>query len=295
MSRVFQTSAGAKYVATGDRFTVASGHTTWFVRMGERDALLVELPSELRWNELRARELPIQGNAHVLTARDIGMLAPEEGSGVMPYRGSAQPTQAYAVWDARPVRSLSHALTQARAGVAIDPRALLKLAYECAHGLAATEDLGLLTPASVLVDASGHASVRGPMLEALTENEAPRWLGYRAPELLRPGASPTAAARSFALGVMLFELLVGRALFDKSGPTAASQLARWNVSLAIMGEIGDVVHAELRAIVWSLLQREPDRRAGASIIVERLAPHYDRATEAAILSPDPSLTAMFAR
>lgn len=299
--RTFQTRSGARYLGLGPTFAIAEGVHAFQVASDHGEAVLVELPESMSVESLRAREQRCRAEPHVLSALVIGMLA--DTGGASPYRGSAHDApHGFALFPARPVRTLAPALTRARAGERFAPRVVTALAVECARGLAATEDLELFTPASVLIDAEGTARVRGPALEALVarmrardDAGAPRWLGYRAPELLRTGATSTAAARQFALGVMLFELLAGRALFPGSGAAAAQQLARWSVSVSDTAELGMEAPTELRSLVWSLLQREPDRRASARMIVDLLGPLYEPDFAAgAVLAPDAGLTPMFA-
>lgn len=291
VGRTFQTSAGACYVGLGPSFAIAGGPQAFLVSTDAGQAVLVELPEALPSESLAARERALAREAHVLAAREIGLLVSAEARGAMPYRGSAYGVaqRSYALFPALAVRSLASWLARARAGEMFAPGLVIALALECARGMDAMDTHELLTPGSILIGADGTTRIRGPVLEALvahaSASEAPRWLGYRAPELLRAGSVPTPAASLFALGVMLLELVSGRALFPASGPGAAQRIARWRVSRTDLEGLGaDVPHA-LRALVWSLLQRDPDRRASPRMIVDELTGLYE---------PDPGAAATFA-
>lgn len=301
--RTFQTQRGVRYEVVAPSIAVDRDARAYPVSSAEGSALLVQLPESAPAHALADLERTMARAPHVLAAQEVGVLVDAETGGTSPYRGSASGGRGYALFPLLRARSMASLLTRARGGERFPPKIVLALALECARGLAATESLELLAPSSIVVGQDGGARVRGAVLEAIAasgrareQTEGPRWLGYWAPELLRAGAKQTPAARLFALGVMLFELLAGRPLFSSSGPTAAQEIARWSVKVTDTLELGPDVPSELRSLVWSLLQRDPDRRASPQLAADLLAPVYEPDLAAgALLAPDAGLSAMFAR
>lgn len=243
--------------------------------------MLVELPGELLDPSVVLLDRRAQSERHVLTALEVGTLIPPPSGARGPYRAASQVAdlQHYALFPAVSGASLVRPLASARAGQLTSSSVVATLAIEIAAGLADTEDLGLLRPESIIVSTSGHAHVRGALLEHLAreiESRAPvprPRLAYLAPEMVRAGAAPRMDARGrlFALGLMLVELATGRELLPEH-PSAARQLADWSLKIP---ELPADAPSELRAVLWALLHRDPDRRAAPAMMLELLAPLYD--------------------
>lgn len=245
------------------------------------DAVLVELPGELLAHDVVLSDQRAHAEPHLITAIEVGTLSDAGAGARSPYRGSAtlEGARHYALFPALLGGSLVKPLAAARGGWRVPPKVVATLAVEIAAGLADSEDVGLLKPESVVVSTSGRAQVRGALLEllagrieALAPMARPR-LAYFAPELVRAGsgAKMDARGRLFALGIMLSELVSGRALLPEH-PSAARLLADWSFSIP---ELPADAPSELRAAIWALLQRDPDRRARPTMLIELLSPLYE--------------------
>jgi serine/threonine protein kinase len=282
MPELFRTASGHRYLRRPRTRVLAPWARASVVATPSGDAVLVELPGELLAADVVALDRRSQAEPHVVSALEVGTLTGEAGEAIAsPYRASASTNDAphYALFPGILGSSLSRALLAARAGKIVAPEIVATLAVEICAGLSDTSDLGALEPESVIVSSEGRAHVRGALLEhvagAIQERQRaarPRF-AYLAPELVRGGPlrKMDARGRLFALGLMLYELTTGREVIPEH-PASARLLADWSFSLP---ELPPDAPSELRAALWGLLQRDPDRRAQPAMLLELLAPLYD--------------------
>lgn len=241
---------------------LGAGMTSVPVETPEGPALRVELAPGTLDEALVAREREARAIDGVLAATRLGRARARVGEGSA-YRGElvASEVREAALFPIVVATTLAPALTRARAGERTPLLEVMALATAIAPGLDEAE--AWLTPTSILIG-DGRPRVRGPLLEAMVaairgEREAPRWTSYVAPEQIQ-GERTTREARRFALGVMLLELASGRALFP-AGAAAVTAIAAWQPSTsALEGITGEAGASELRAVLWSWLQRDPRRR-----------------------------------
>ncbi len=278
---LFRTAAGATYVREEAARALAPWARASAVATPAGPAILVELPREVLVPDVVGADRRARAARHVVTAAEIGTLTSASTGPSGPYRGaaSASETQHYALFPALAGDNLTRALAAARAGQSLAPRVVATLAVEIAAALPGTEQLGMLRPESIIVSESGAAQLRGPLLEhiaaalaARTTVARPR-LAYLAPEMVRTGKAHEMDARGrlFALGLMLTELATGRELLPEH-PSAARLLADWSLKIP---ELPADAPGELRAVLWALLSRDPDRRVQPAMLIERLAPLYE--------------------
>ncbi|MEX2174575.1 MAG: serine/threonine-protein kinase [Pirellulaceae bacterium] len=135
---------------------------------------------------------------------------------------------------------------------------------------------GDVKPDNVLLAAAGHATLLDLGMARRLDGEecrTDRWLattiGYAAPESFSPQATLTTAADTYSLGVVLFELLAGRPLFESSDPT---ELVRRHRRLAPpqLHAIRPQATPNLSRLIGRMLAKEPLRRPCASEIVREL-------------------------
>ncbi|MFO0684949.1 MAG: hypothetical protein U0234_23025 [Sandaracinus sp.] len=252
---------------------LGAGMTSVAVETPEGPALRVELGVGMLDETLRAREAAARGVESVLAASRLGR-ARTRGEGSA-YRGDLVGSEVREVALFPIVRAvtLAPALARARAGERAPIAEVMGLLAAIAPGLDAAE--AWLTPTSIVIGEE-RACVRGPLLEAIVlairgEREAPRWTSYVAPEQIQ-GETTTREARRFALGVMLLELASGRALFP-AGAAAVTAIAAWQPSPSALEPIdGGAGASELRAVLWSWLQRDPRRRIDPTRAARMLEP-----------------------
>ena len=242
------------------------------VQTHRRKAVLLELEGD--WSDVMAADHDAAGE-HVLTSFERGrFVASTSASASSPYRSpSSEPVETrYALLPWIVGGTLASALSRARAGERVSPERVATLGVEIALGLGATAELGPLTPGCVVIDAKGPVCVRGPLLSRVVTRIGASTLAalpYTAPEVL--GGKHTQRSetmRTFALGVMLHDLLSGAPLFPE-GAEGARAIAGWKApSVAHMPP----APAALRETLWLMLQGDPNRRPSPRAIVDRLAP-----------------------
>ena len=141
-----------------------------------------------------------------------------------------------------------------------------------------------LDPFSVGLGARG-AFVLDPALDALLRPElrepgalqsSVAWLGYLAPEQIRKRQSvvsgPEDSAARPGLGVLLHELLTGRALYARETPLESLVAIRNGLPPALAPTVPGVP-LDLAACVHALLDHDALRRPDPAKVLEVLAPH----------------------
>ncbi len=160
----------------------------------------------------------------------------------------------------------------------LSPPRAARIALEAAKGLAAMHAVGLvhknLKPSNVLLHrerASGEITVKigdlGLCLrgqEVLDDDEEPRaetedGVGYLSPEQVRGEEMLDARSDFWSLGVILLEMLTGRAPFSAESRQAILEDVLRG-SIAGLGSLDEQVDRRLVGLVTSCLQRDPLRR-----------------------------------
>lgn len=117
-----------------------------------------------------------------------------------------------------------------------------------------------LKPSNLLVDAAGRARVTdfGIAVKSGAAAAAAGTPRYVAPETLR-GDAPTPAVDVFALGLLLAELMLGRALVSETAvPEVLARIA--HTDLALPTQMPQPVDDGLRGVIQRALAREPSAR-----------------------------------
>ena len=177
--------------------------------------------------------------------------------------GACAAAQAYIVFEYVPGLTLDKHLKQRGA---FAPREAVEWLMGVIDALAEAHAAGLvhrdLKPSNLMVDAAGRARVTdfGIAVKSGAQVQAAGTPRYAAPETI-DGALPTPAADVFALGLLLAELMLGRALITETDVKAI--LARISGSdLALPAQMPQPVDDGLRAIVQRALARKPAARYG---------------------------------
>lgn len=140
-----------------------------------------------------------------------------------------------------------------------------------------------LKPSNLLIDAAGRARVTdfGIAVKSGAAAAAAGTPRYAAPETLR-GAAPTPAVDVFALGLLLAELMLGRALVDDAEvPAVLKRIAETDLELP--GQMPQPVDDALRGVIQRALAREPQRRyASAAELRDALRDWLTPAADAAL-------------
>lgn len=256
--------------------SIGGGMTSVVVETSAGPRLSVELGVGALDEALLARERAARATPELLTSTAAGR-SRARAVEASAYRGDLVrgETREVALFPIVRAATLAPALARARAGERTPLVEVIALAVAVARGLAASGAGALLTPTSILI-ADGRVLVRGPLLETIvsvirSESDAPRWTSYFAPEQIQ-GAAPTAEARRFALALVLVELATGRAVFP-AGAAAVGAIAGWQPTTSVLDGIEREPGAsELRAVLWSWLQRDPRRRLEPERAASTLAP-----------------------
>lgn len=146
----------------------------------------------------------------------------------------------------------------------LPPERVLEISRQLSRGLAAAHARGVLhrdlKPANVLIDEDGQVKITDFGIAVLREADVPHapmgTLGYMAPEQLTPGAPLTERTDLYALGLILYELIVGQHPFNHTQrhgvPTRPA---------ALIPEISPTLD---RGIMKALCAEPADRPASAS-------------------------------
>jgi hypothetical protein len=276
----FQTTSGQSFLRKGPSRSLASWARASTVTTAAGEAVLIELPADLLLADVVDADRDARADPHVLAAIEVGTLKHASLGERSAYRAapSAHDSPHYALFPAVVGASLARSLLAARAGRRMPAAVVATIGIEVAAGLADIAHPGALTPDAIIVATNGHVQVRGALLQHLASTIAARAplarprLEYFAPELVRSGTTTMdSRGRLFALGVILWELATGRELLPDH-PSAARMLADWSLEIPELPT--DAPH-ELRAALWALLHRDPERRAQPAMLLELLAPLYE--------------------
>jgi len=134
-----------------------------------------------------------------------------------------------------------------------------------------------IKPENILLDADNNAKVADFGWSTVTAHKRSTFCGtldYLAPEML--GESYDHRVDIWSLGVLMFELLVGKAPFD-APETEQTQLRIRSDEVAFPED--GTVSAEARELLLALLQKNPDRRLSLQAVLDH--PWIKRHTAAA--------------
>ena len=151
----------------------------------------------------------------------------------------------------------------------LPPAVALRYFIQVALGLKAAHTQGLLhrdlKPENVLLDAQGNVKLTDFGITRVAERDGRTVrqayvgygsVGYMAPETFRPGGEPDARADIYALGILLYEMLVG----DLPGRRSP-----------MPSQVSDGVPAEIDDIFDSMATDDPERRpADVDTVLTRL-------------------------
>lgn len=148
---------------------------------------------------------------------------------------------------------------------------------QAARGLQAAHERGILhrdlKPANVLIAQNGQVKLTDFGMASLSGEEDEEVRGtpaYLAPEYVA-GASPSEAGDLFALGALLYEMLVGRRAFVGSSTGEVLDALRHHDPLPVLERQTQLPEA-LSEVATQLLAKEPSERyASASALVQALS------------------------
>ena len=183
------------------------------------------------------------------------------------FEADVQDGRPYLVFEYVPGRTLAEHL---RARGSLPPHEALALMLGVLDALQAAHASGVvhrdLKPSNILVDGGGRARVMdfgiaarlhdGPGLAA--QGLIVGTPGYMSPEATK-GAAPTAAMDVFAAGLVLTEMLAGRALVRERDPYAAMRRIAGE-DLQLPPELPSSVDDSLRAVLRRAIARDPAQR-----------------------------------
>jgi eukaryotic-like serine/threonine-protein kinase len=193
------------------------------------------------------------------------------------FEADVQDGQPYLVFEYVPGRTLTEHL---RARGALPPHEALALMLGVLDALHTAHAAGVvhrdLKPSNVLVDGGGRARVMDFGIAARL-HEGKRCAqglivgtpGYMSPEATQ-GAAPTPAMDVFAAGLVLVEMLAGRALIQERDPYKAMQRIAQE-DLPLPAELPSTVDDGLRAVLRRAIARDPaQRHADAAAFADAL-------------------------
>jgi eukaryotic-like serine/threonine-protein kinase len=152
-----------------------------------------------------------------------------------------------------------------------------------------------LKPSNVLVDAAGHARVMDFGIAARIKDKANSdpvvatggTVGYISPEAAK-GAAPAPSMDIFASGLVLAELLLGRALVAEKDPYRAIYRVS-NEQLSLPADVASDVDDRLRAIVVRALAQDPAQRYTTAREFQSELEQWSRPVSAASSAEAPSV------
>lgn len=197
-------------------------------------------------------------------------------------------------------RSLESVLAQT--GEPIDPTMALRIVYAIADVLETIHAQGVihrdLKPANILLPSNAGTTVKIcdlGLATVMAEQEALS-LGsvrYMAPELFNAGSSATGQADLYALGMIAYEMLIGRQAFDQTFKTILrdqrSQAMRWmkwhtntRLKVTAINLINDRIPVTVSELIGRLLEKETVKRVdSAAQLKESIQRHFGRRTKQA--------------
>jgi tetratricopeptide (TPR) repeat protein len=154
----------------------------------------------------------------------------------------------------------------------LSPEKVLDIGYQLCAGLAAAHAQGVLhrdlKPANVLIDENGLVRITDFGIAIVRTQGGHEALigtpGYMAPEQLVPGATLSERTDVYALGLVLYELLVGRQAFPPDRPSSSIQPARPSTL------VPDVDPRFDKIILQALEPNPNDRPPSASAVAAKL-------------------------
>ncbi len=173
----------------------------------------------------------------------------------------------------------------------------LELARQICAGLAAAHERGVvhrdLKPANIMIDGAGNARIMDFSLAAVGEVADVRagTPAYMAPEQLE-GREVTARSDIYALGLVLYELMTGRRVFDaKSLADLVAQ--HQSGSITPPTEIVASLDRTIERAILRCLEADPARRPASALMVSAALPGGDplAAALAAGETPSPEMVA----
>lgn len=194
-------------------------------------------------------------------------------------------------------RSLEQVL--AKTGEPIEPLAALKVVYAIADVLEKVHEQGVihrdLKPANILLPSQSGMTVKicDLGLAAIMAEQEALSLGsvrYMAPELFNDGTHATGQADLYSLGMIGYEMLIGRKAFDQTFRTILrdqrSQAMRWmkwhtnsRLKVTPVNQINDRVPLTVSELIGRLLEKEPIKRVdSATQLKEAIQRHFGRRT-----------------
>lgn len=178
----------------------------------------------------------------------------------------------------------------------------IDLARDLAAGLAAAHERAVihrdLKPANVMIDGRGRAHVTDFGLAIVSDDPQRRGLAgtpvYMAPEQLS-GQVVTTASDVYAFGLIIWEMLTGKRMFDPGSLTQIAQ-AHNEPKPRLTSSIRDLP-PKIEALVMQCLDEEPERRPQSAREVLAMLPGGDplAAAVAAGETPSPELVAAAAK
>ena len=155
------------------------------------------------------------------------------------------------------------------------------IARQTAEALAGLHDSGWLhgdvRPANILLSPQGHATLLSLGLcrrLGTAECQPSDWLAaapaYSAPEAFANGIALSAASDIYSLGVVLYELLASRPLFDTDSRAELSHAHR-RLAPRNIRQHNSNVPGELAQLLKQMLAKEPLRRPAAAEVIRLLA------------------------
>ncbi|MGD9721557.1 MAG: serine/threonine protein kinase [Pirellulales bacterium] len=226
----------------------------------------------LVWFDATANESPAQAKAtaaRLATAR--GIKSPHVARLYQLHTAAAPPF--FVLEDLR-----GQSLRERLAGAPLAAAECCRVARDAALGLAVFQDLGLVhgnvSPDNIWLDASSparllHYPLAAPLLAAARQTLPAA--EYLAPELVDPGRAADARSDIYALGCVIYELLVGSPPFGGGDATHKPERHRHEVPAALDQALPGT-NVKLAQLVGQMLAKDPAARPqSARAVAETLA------------------------